>query len=160
MAKIISKRVTWVGKIDWELKTFHGKELSTHKGSSYNSYLVRGENKTVLIDTVWGPYDKEFVARLKEEIELNKIDAVIMNHNESDHSGSLPELMREIPNTPIYCTANGEKIIRGHYHKDWNFINVKTGDTLDLGGIVLTFIEAPFLHWPDTMFTYMDGGEG
>ena len=159
MAKTVSKHVTWVGKIDWELKTFHGHELSTHKGSSYNSYLIRGSEKTVLIDTVWGPYDKEFVARLKEEIDLKKIDFIIMNHNESDHSGALPELMREIPNTPIYCTANGEKIIRGHYHQDWNFRTVKTGDTLDLGDIKLTFIEAMFLHWPDTMFTYMDGGD-
>ena len=156
MGKQITPKVTWVGKIDWELKTFHGDELSTHRGSSYNSYLIK-DNKVALIDTSWIPYDKEFVNNLKQEIDLNKIDYVIMQHNECDHSGALVELMREIPNTPIYCTAKGEAIIRGHYHKDWNFVNVKTGDTLNLGETTLTFVEAPMLHWPDTMFTYMSG---
>lgn len=156
MSKKITERVTWVGKIDWDLKHFHGDELSTNRGSSYNSYLIRDE-KTALIDTVWQPYDTEFVARLKEESDLRSIDYIIMNHNEIDHSGALPELMREIPDTPIYCTKKGEAIIRGHYHQDWNFVNVKTGDTLPLGETVLTFWEAPMLHWPDTMFTYMSG---
>jgi len=80
-----------------------------------------------------------------------------MNHNENDHSGALPALMREIPSTPIYCTKKGEAILRGLYHQDWHFVNVKTGDTLDLGDTKLVFIEAPMLHWPDTMFTYMSG---
>lgn len=156
MGKRISTHVTWVGKVDWELKHFHGNELSTKKGSSYNSYLVRGGEKTALIDTVWGPYDREFVQRLSEEIDLKDIDFVVMNHNESDHSGALVELMRRIPDVPIYCTKKGEGIIRGMYHQDWHFVNVKTGDTLDLGGgVVLTFVEAPMLHWPDTMFTYL-----
>ena len=159
MAKKITDRVTWVGKIDWELKRFHGDEYSTNRGSSYNSYIVRGTEKTVLIDTVWLPYDKEFVARLKEEVDLKKIDAIVMNHNEIDHSGALPALLREIPDKPIYCTKKGEAILRGYYHEDWNFINVKTGDKLSLGDIELTFIEAPMLHWPDTMFTYMSGDE-
>ena len=159
MAKKITERVTWVGKVDWELTHFHGDELSTHRGSSYNSYLVRDE-KVALIDTVWQPYDREFVSRLAEEIDLHKIDYIVMNHNEIDHSGALPELMRKIPGTPIYCTAKGEAIIRGHYHEDWNFVNVKSGDTLSLGSTTLTFIEAPMLHWPDTMFTYYDGDGG
>lgn len=156
MGKRITDKVTWVGKIDWELKRFHGDEYSTDKGSSYNAYLIRDE-KTVLLDTVWLPYDAEFVSRLKEEIDLKEIDAIIMQHNEVDHSGALVELMREIPDTPIYCTKKGEAIIRGHYHKDWNFVHVKSGDTLDLGETTLTFIEASMLHWPDTMFTYMSG---
>lgn len=156
MAKKLTERVTWVGKVDWELTHFHGDEYSTHRGSSYNSYLVR-DKKTVLIDTVWQPYDKEFVSRLKQEIDLKDIDFIVMNHNEIDHSGALPELMREIPDTPIYCTAKGEAIIRGHYHEDWNFVNVKTGDKLELGDTALTFIEAPMLHWPDTMFSYLSG---
>ena len=156
MAKQITKRVSWVGKVDWELITFHGDELSTHRGSSYNSYLIR-DKKVALIDTVWLPYDREFVNRLKQVIDLDKIDYVIMNHNEIDHSGALPELMRHIPDMPIYCTKKGEAIIRGHYHQDWNFVNVKTGDTLVLGDTTLTFIEANMLHWPDTMFTYMSG---
>ena len=156
MAKQITKKVSWVGKVDWELTSFHGDELSTKKGSSYNSYLIRDE-KTALIDTVWRPYDREFVERLKQEIDLSKIDYIIMNHNEVDHSGALVELMRLIPDTPIYCTKKGEEIIRGHYHQDWNFVNVKTGDTLPLGETTLTFIEAPMLHWPDTMFCHLSG---
>ena len=156
MSKRITDRVTWVGKIDWELTSFHGDELSTDRGSSYNSYLIRDE-KVALIDTVWRPYDREFVDRLRQEIDLNQIDYIIMQHNEVDHSGALVELMRAIPDTPIYCTAKGEGIIRGHYHQDWNFVRVKTGDTLSLGQTTLTFIEAAMLHWPDTMFTYMSG---
>ena len=151
----ITDKITWVGKTDWELKKFHGDEFTTVNGSSYNSYLIR-DKKTVLIDTAWLPYDKEFVSKLKEEIDLNKIDAVIALHGEVDHSGALVELMREMPeNTPIYCTANGVKSIKGQYHKDWNFQIVKTGDKLALGDSDLTFIEAPMLHWPDTMFAYM-----
>ncbi|WPC42857.1 anaerobic nitric oxide reductase flavorubredoxin [Clostridium sp. JS66] len=152
----INDTVTWVGKIDWELRTFHGEEYSTHKGSSYNSYLIKDE-KTVLIDTVWYPFAKEFVANLKKEIDLNKIDYIIMNHSESDHSGALLELMKEIPNTPIYCTKSGVKILKGHYHKDWNFVEVKTGDSLNIGRNKLTFVEARMLHWPDSMFTYLSG---
>lgn len=156
MAKQITDKVSWVGKVDWELTRFHGDEYSTHRGSSYNSYLIRDE-KVALIDTVWLPYDREFVSRLKQEINLNDIDYIIMNHNEIDHSGALPELMREIPDTPIYCTKKGEAIIRGHYHQDWNFVNVKTCDTLSLGKSTLTFVEMTMLHWPDSMLTYMDG---
>ena len=124
MAKKITDIISWVGKVDWELKMFHGNELSTRRGSSYNAYLVRGKDKTVLLDTVWGPYDKEFVARLKEEIDLKQISAIVMQHNETDHSGALRELLREIPGTPVYCTAKGEAILRGHYHQDWNYVNV------------------------------------
>ncbi|MDF2593428.1 MAG: fold hydrolase [Clostridia bacterium] len=150
----INDSVTWVGKIDWELRKFHGDEYSTHKGSSYNSYLVRGE-KTVLIDTVWRPFAKEFVENLKKEIDLNKIDYIIINHGEPDHSGALPELMREIPNTPIYCTKNCVSSLKGHYHQDWNFVEVKTGDKLNIGSKNFVFIEARLLHWPDTMFSYL-----
>ena len=156
MSKRVTDKVTWVGKIDWELKKFHGDELSTMEGSSYNSYLIR-DKKTVLIDTVWGPYDTEFVNRLKEEIDLKEIDYIVMNHNESDHSGTLPAVMREIPDTPIYCTKKGESILRGLYHQDWNYVNVKTGDELEIGDSKLVFVEASMLHWPDTMMTYMTG---
>lgn len=154
MGFTINDKVTWVGKIDWELRNFHGYEYSVDKGSSYNSYLVRDE-KTVLIDTVWKPFAKEFVENLKKEIDLKEIDFIVVNHAEIDHSGALPELMREIPDTPIYCTANGIKSIKGHFHEDWNFIPVKTGDTLNIGQNDLMFVEARMLHWPDTMFTYM-----
>ena len=96
---------------------------------------------------------------LKKEIDLNQIDYIIIQHGEVDHSGALVELMKEIPNTPIYCTANAVKSIKGQYHQDWNFVPVKTGDKLNIGENTLTFLEAPMLHWPDTMFTYMDKEE-
>ncbi len=152
----IKNNVYWVGKIDWELRKFHGDEYSTHRGSTYNSYLVK-EEKVALIDTVWTPFTKEFVENLASEIDLSKIDYVIANHAESDHSAALPELMRHIPDTPIYCTKNGVKSLKGHYHQDWNFNVVKTGDRLSLGQKELIFIEAPMLHWPDTMFCYLTG---
>ncbi len=155
MNKLIKNNVTWVGKIDWELKKFHGEDFSTDKGSSYNSYLIK-EEKTVLIDTVWMPFAKEFVANLKEEVDLKKIDFIIAQHGEVDHSGALPELMKEIPDCPIYCTAAAVKSIKGQYHQDWNFNVVKTGDTLDIGnGKKLVFVEMKMLHWPDSMATYM-----
>ncbi len=149
----INERIKWVGKIDWELRKFHGEEYSTHRGSSYNAYLIEDE-KTALIDTVWQPFDKAFVRELKKTVDLSKIDYIVANHAEIDHSGGLPELMKAIPDTPIYCTANGVKSLKGHYHQDWNFVTVKTGDTLDLGAGKLIFIEAPMLHWPDSMFEY------
>ncbi|PKM95189.1 MAG: MBL fold hydrolase [Firmicutes bacterium HGW-Firmicutes-1] len=152
----ITDMVTWVGKIDWDLETFHGEEYSTHKGTSYNSYLIKDE-KTVLIDTVWEPYSKEFITNLKKEVDLNTIDYIVLNHAESDHSGAIVELLREIPNTPIYCTKNGVRSLKGHYHQDWNFVEVKTGDTLDLGKNKLVFVEAKMLHWPDSMFVYLTG---
>ena len=150
----IKNNVYWVGKIDWELERFHGFEYSTNRGSSYNSYLIK-EDKTVLIDTVWGPYAKEFVKNLEKEVDLSKIDYIIANHGEPDHSGSLPELMSKIPDTPIYCTKNALKSLKGQYHQDWNFKVVKTGDTLNLGNKQLVFVEMPMLHWPDSMLCYL-----
>ncbi|MBN2461699.1 MAG: anaerobic nitric oxide reductase flavorubredoxin [Candidatus Cloacimonetes bacterium] len=155
----VKNNVKWVGKVDWELNKFHGDEYSTHRGSTYNSYLIE-EEKTVLIDTVWAPFAKEFVENLKKEIDLNKIDYIIANHAEIDHSGALPELMQEIPDRPIICTQNGVNSLKGHYHQDWNFHPVKTGDQLELGnGRKLIFIEAPMLHWPDSMFEYLTGDD-
>lgn len=155
LKKLIKNNVNWVGKIDWELKSFHGEDYSTHKGSTYNSYLIQ-EEKTVLIDTVWMPFAKEFVANLEKEIDISKIDYIVINHGEVDHSGALPELMAKIPDTPIYCTANAVKSLKGQYHKDWNFNVVKTGDTLSVGnGKDLVFVEMPMLHWPDSMAAYL-----
>ena len=152
----VKNNVSWVGKIDWDLRKFHGNELSTHRGSTYNSYLIR-EEKIALIDTVWGPFAKEYVKNLSSEIDLKNIDYVIANHGETDHSGALPELMRQIPDTPVYCTANGVKSLKGQYHEEWDFKVVKTGDRLSLGKKELVFIEAPMLHWPDSMFCYLTG---
>ena len=154
MGITVKKHITWVGKVDWEIRKFHGEEYSTRRGSTYNSYLVRDE-KTVLIDTVWKPFGNEFIENLKKETDLKKIDFIIASHAESDHSGALPELMALIPDTPIYCTANAVKSLKGHYHQDWNFRTVKTGDRLNIGSKELIFIEAPMLHWPDSMFSYL-----
>ncbi len=153
----IKNNVDWIGKTDWELRKFHGNEYSANRGSTYNSYLIR-EEKTVLIDTVWKPFADEFVENLKKEIDPKKIDYIIANHAEVDHSGALPELMRLIPDTPIYCTANGVKSLKGHYHQNWNFHPVKTGDKLDMGnGKTLVFVEMKMLHWPDSMACYLTG---
>ncbi len=155
MKKKLIGNTYWVGKIDWELREFHGSEYSTHKGSTYNSYLIR-EEKTVLIDSVWAPFAGEFVGNLSKEIDLASIDYVIVNHGEVDHSGALPALMELIPNTPVFCTANAVKSLKGQYHQDWNFHVVKTGDKLDIGnGRELVFVEMPMLHWPDSMATYL-----
>ncbi|MGI6317790.1 MAG: anaerobic nitric oxide reductase flavorubredoxin [Dethiobacteria bacterium] len=155
MKKQVKNNVFWVGKVDWELRKFHGDEYSTHKGSTYNSYLIQ-EEKNVLIDTVWSSFAEEFVDNLAKEIDLNKIDFIIANHGEIDHSGALPALMKHIPDKPIYCTANAVKSLGGQYHQDWNFQVVKTGDKIDIGnGKELIFVEMTMLHWPDSMATYM-----
>lgn len=156
MSYKITDSVSWVGKIDWELRSFHGEELSTHKGSSYNSYLVRDE-KNVLIDSVYVPFGEEWVEQLRKEIDLDKIDYIVANHGEPDHSGGFAVLMELIPNTPIYCTANGAKSLKGYYGKDWNFQIVKTGDKLPIGKKELVFVEAAMLHWPDSMATFLTG---
>lgn len=154
----IKNNVDWIGKMDWELKEFHGADYSVTRGSSQNAYLIR-EEKTVLVDTVWLPHSNTFIENLKAEIDVNSIDYIIINHGEVDHSGSLPALMELIPDTPIYCTKNAVKSLTGQYHHpEWNYQVVKTGDTLDIGnGKQLVFVEMQMLHWPDSMATYMTG---
>ncbi len=155
----VKNNVFWVGKVDWELRRFHGDEYSTHRGSSYNSFLIK-EEKTVLIDTVWKPFAGEFVQNLKNEIDLQEIDYIVVNHGEVDHSGALPELMAQIPDTPIICTQNAVQSLQGQFHQDWNFQTVKTGEKLDLGnGKELIFLEMRLLHWPDSMACYLTGDE-
>lgn len=156
MRRQVKNNVSWIGYIDWELEKFHGDDYSILNGSSQNAYLVE-EEKTVLIDTVWAPHRFEFLENLKSEIDLNKIDYIIANHGEVDHSGALVELMKEIPDTPVYCTANAVKSLEGQYGKrGWDFHVVKTGDSLDIGnGKKLIFVEMRMLHWPDSMATYL-----
>ncbi|WP_140918630.1 anaerobic nitric oxide reductase flavorubredoxin [Limnobaculum xujianqingii] len=156
MAIQVKNNISWVGQRDWEVRDFHGTEYKTTQGSSYNSYLIR-EGKNVLIDTVDKKFSRDFIANLEQEIDLNAIDYIIINHAEEDHAGALSELMARIPNTPIYCTTNAIDSINGHHHHpEWNFHTVKTGDTLDIGnGKQLIFVETPMLHWPDSMMTYM-----
>lgn len=158
MKKLIKNNVYWVGKIDWELNSFHGADFSINHGSSQNAYLIQ-EEKNVLIDTVWKPHSTEFVNNLASEIDLSKIDFIVANHGETDHSGALPSLMERIPGTPIYCTAAGVKSLVGQYHHpEWNFKVVKTGDSVEIGnGRQLVFVEMKMLHWPDSMATYLTG---
>jgi anaerobic nitric oxide reductase flavorubredoxin len=156
MSVQVTPSVRWVGKVDWELRRFHGEEYSTHRGTTYNSYLVRDE-KVALIDTVWRPFAGEYLDGLSREIDLRQISYIVANHGEVDHSGALSELLRRIPGTPVYCTANAVKSLRGQYHEDWNFVTVKTGDRLALGSRELVFVEAPMLHWPDSMMSYLTG---
>ena len=158
MKKLIKNNVYWVGKTDWELESFHGADYTINHGSSQNAYLIT-EEKTVLIDTVWLPHANEFVSNLASEIDLNKIDFLVINHGEVDHSGALPALIEKIPNVPIYCTASAIKSLNGQYHHpEWNYNIVKTGDFIDIGnGKALVFVEMKMLHWPDSMATYLTG---
>lgn len=158
MRKHVKGNVSWVGYLDWELDRFHGDDYSIINGSSQNAYLIE-EEKTVLVDTVWTPHRFDFVDNLSKEVDLEKIDFIVANHGECDHSGSLTALMEKIPNTPIYCTANAVKSIEGQYGKrGWNFHVVKTGDSVEIGnGKKLIFVEMRMLHWPDSMATFMTG---
>ena len=158
MRKAVKGNVSWIGYIDWELQHFHGDDYSIINGSSQNAYLIE-EEKTVLMDTVWTPHRFDFVENLKKEIDLKKIDFIVANHGECDHSGSLTTILEEIPDVPIYCTENAVKSIEGQFGKrGWNFHVVKTGDSLDIGnGKKLIFLEMRMLHWPDSMATFLTG---
>jgi anaerobic nitric oxide reductase flavorubredoxin len=158
MKRQVKNNVYWIGKIDWELEEFHGSDYSINNGSSQNAYLIL-EDKKVLVDTVWRPHSNEFIENLEKEIDLKEIDYIVINHGEVDHSGCLVELMKKIPDTPIYCTANAVKSLVGQYHNpNWNFNVVKTGDTLPISDTKsLVFVEMKMLHWPDSMATYMTG---
>ena len=158
MRKHVKGNVSWVGHIDWELESFHGDDYSILNGSSQNAYLIE-EEKTVLIDTVWTPHRFDFVENLEKEIDLRRIDFIVANHGECDHSGSLTALMEKNPGVPIYCTAQAVKSLEGQYGKrGWDFHVVKTGDSVDIGnGKKLLFIEMKMLHWPDSMATFMTG---
>jgi anaerobic nitric oxide reductase flavorubredoxin len=150
----IAPNVFWVGAVDWDVREFHGHTYTTHRGTTYNAYLVVDE-KIALVDTVYGPFTNELLERIREIVPIEKIDYVISNHVETDHSGGMPGLMKLIPNRPVYCTAKGKEGLSKYYKQNWDFHVVKTGDTLKLGKRTLSFLEAPYLHWPDSMFTYL-----
>ena len=151
----IAKGVYWVGTVDWALRQFHGHELSTNHGTSYNSYLIV-DDKCVLIDTVSNLFRDTLIKNISNVIDPGKIDTVIAAHAEPDHSGSLPELMLRCPNAELIVSTRGVETFSRHYRQPWNFKPVKTGETFTTGQHVLTFIEAPMLHWPDNLFTYMN----
>lgn len=152
----LANGVYWVGVVDWGLRYFHGYELSTHRGTSYNAYLIVDE-KTVLVDTVWIPFQKQLLENIREIVDPSKIDYIIANHSEVDHSGALPYLMQFAPQATVVVSRLGRESIEGHYHQPWNFKVVKTGDKLPIGKSELLFIEAQMLHWPDSMFPYLTG---
>ncbi|HUU56956.1 MAG TPA: MBL fold metallo-hydrolase [bacterium] len=156
MVTEICEGVYWVGVVDWALRHFHGYELSTPRGSTYNSYLIKDE-KTVLVDTVWGPFADDFLANVREVVDPASIDVVVANHAEADHSGGLPAIMRHCPEATVVVSKRGAESIPGHYHHPWNFKPVATGDKISIGRHELVFVEAPMLHWPDSMFTYLTG---
>jgi anaerobic nitric oxide reductase flavorubredoxin len=152
----LAKGVYWVGVVDWALTHFHGYELTTHRGSSYNAYLIRDE-KTVLVDTVWGPFQEQLIENIREVIDPARIDIVVANHAETDHSGALPAVMRHAPKAKVIVSKRGRESVEGHYHQPWDFQAVQTGDKVSIGKRELVFVEAPMLHWPDSMFTYLTG---
>lgn len=153
----LTDKVSWIGKIDWALDNFHGEQLSTDNGSSYNAYLIR-DGKNIIIDTVYAPFTREFLDNLFSQIKPEEIDIIISLHGEPDHSGALPELIKQCRDAEIYCTANGVKSLQGYYDAgDWKFNIVKSGDSIKLDSQKIEFIEANMLHWPDTMMAYLDG---
>jgi anaerobic nitric oxide reductase flavorubredoxin len=156
MVTEIVKGVYWVGVVDWGLRHFHGHELTTHRGSTYNAYLIVDE-KVALVDTVWGPFAEQLIANIREVIDPVKIDYVVANHAETDHSGGLPTVMRHAPQATVVVSRRGKESVPGHYHEPWKFQVVQTGDKVALGASSMVFVEAPMLHWPDSMFTYLAG---
>ncbi|SEG14666.1 Flavorubredoxin [Caloramator fervidus] len=148
----ISENVYWVGAIDWNIRNFHG--YSTHRGTTYNAYLIIDE-KITLIDTVKSHLVDEMLERISYVVDPRKIDYVISNHVEMDHSGGLPRLMEIIPDATIFTSLNGERGLKLHYGSNWNFKVVKSGETLSLGNKSLEFIYTPMVHWPDNMVSYL-----
>jgi len=152
----ISEHVWWVGAIDWGIRDFHG--YSTHRGSTYNAYLIVGDRVT-LIDTVKRPFLEEMMARIASVVEPEKIDTIVSNHAEMDHSGSLPDTLARIQPERVFASTMGVKALRDHFHLDRGITALKDGETLDLGGLDLTVLETRMLHWPDSMMTYLGADE-
>lgn len=149
----IKKDIYWVGVVDWNVRTFHGHTYNTNRGTTYNSYLIL-DDKVTLVDAVLASFSDELINKIKEIVPLEKIDYIIVNHIETDHSGALPKLMKLCPKAKLFGTAKCKEGLFKHYHEEWPFQIVKTGDKLSLGKREFTFIEAPMIHWPDSMFTY------
>lgn len=153
MGKVeLTKGIYWVGAIDWNVRDFHGYSVET--GTTFNAFLIVDE-KVALIDTVKADFRQNILQKIEEIIEPQKINYVISNHVEMDHSGSLPVFMEAIGDCKLITSKMGEVGLSRHFKKDWPFQVVKTGDELNLGKKTLQFIEAPMLHWPDSMCTYV-----
>ena len=148
----IKPGVFWVGGIDWTLRDFHG--YKTQRGSTYNAYLIMDE-KVTLVDTVKHYLFDEMIARISAIVDPSKIDLIISNHVEMDHTGSIPKLLKLCPNAKIVTSSQGKQGIMRHYKEEWDFQVVKTGDTLNIGKRTLHFVTIPMVHWPDSMVTYI-----
>lgn len=148
----IKEEIYWVGAIDWDLRNFHG--YLTQRGSTYNAYLILDE-KVTLIDTVKAYLEDELLKRISDVIDPSKIDYIISNHVEMDHSGTLPKILELNPNAQVITSPKGITGLKSHYKKDWDFKVVNTGDTLNIGKRNLQFILTPMVHWPDNMITYV-----
>jgi len=143
--------IWWVGGIDWDLRNFHG--YLTQRGSTYNAYLIIDEKITLIDNVKYYLYD-EMISRISDVIDPARIDLIVQNHVEMDHSSGLPQLMKLIPNAKIYTNANGIKGLKAHYKQDWNFEEIKSGDSINIGKRDLTFLTTPMVHWPDNQVTY------
>ena len=149
----IAKNIYWVGSIDWNIRDFHG--YSTYQGTTYNAFLIKDE-KVVLIDTVKKDFFPEWMDQIRLLVDPKKIDYVISNHAELDHSGSLDWLMHVIGSEkPVYCSKLGAQNLARHFHEGLNLKPVNEGEELKLGQRNVTFLETRMLHWPDSMFTYL-----
>lgn len=148
----LKNKIYWVGAVDYNIRDFHG--YTTPHGTSYNAYLIV-DDKVALIDTVKKGFGPDLLAHISEIVPPQRIDYLIVNHVEPDHSGSVPDVLRAAPNAKIFCTQKGKEGLIKHYGPiDREFTILKTGDTLSLGRRTLEFITAPMVHWPDSMFTY------
>lgn len=150
----VTGRVWWVGAVDWNLREFHG--YRTGRGSTYNAFLVL-DDKVTLIDTVKAPFFEEMRDRIASVIDPAKIDYIISNHAEMDHSGALPRAVAEFQPEKVFCSAMGEKALRAHFGNGLALTAVKTGDSVSLGRNALNFVETKMLHWPDSMASYLSG---
>ncbi len=150
----VAPAVYWVGAVDWDVRTFHGAHHATEKGTTYNSYLVMDDN-TALVDTVHSKFTQEMVDRVSELVDPSRIDYIVANHGEPDHSGSIIDMLEIADQATVLCSKMGEKSLKGQFGPDIPLETVGTGDQISLGEKTLSFLEAPMLHWPDSMFTYI-----
>jgi flavorubredoxin len=152
----ITDNVYWVGAIDWTIRDFHG--YTTPHGSTYNAYLVMADDIT-LIDTVKAPFMDEMLSRIKSVVDPSQIKYIVSNHSEMDHSGCLFEVIDIIKPQTVFASPVGVKTLKELFHSEQEIIEVVDGETLNLGNMELTFMETRMIHWPDSMFTYLDKDE-
>lgn len=153
MNTVLREGIEWVGFVDWSVRDFHG--YRTERGSTYNSYLLR-DSKTALIDTVKANHAEQFLLELAKKSSHEKVDYIVCNHAEMDHSGGLPRVVQACKNAAVVCDPKCREALAKHYDvTGWKFHVVKDGDSISLGARTLKFIETPMVHWPESMFTYV-----